>query len=62
MEFLLGVFVGGLMVGGIVFAKVQALKAEANATPNDYLTGKGKAVVPHAPIEIDPLTSHGESP
>lgn len=41
MEFLLGVFVGGLVVGGIVFAKVQANKAvaRAEATPNRYLTG-----------------------
>lgn len=42
MEFLIGVFVGGLMVGGVILAKVLANKAEANATPNHYLTGKDR--------------------
>ena len=61
MEFFLGVFVGGFVVGGIMFAKMMAAKADAAAAPNDYLTGKGKAVAPTEPVEIDPITNPGES-
>jgi len=49
MDFFIGVFVGGLTVGGIVFAKVMAAKAEANAGSNAYLTGKGRIEVISGP-------------
>lgn len=42
MDFLIGVFVGGLVVGGLWFAKVMVTKAEAITGSNDYLTGKGR--------------------
>lgn len=76
MDFFIGVFVGGFVVGGIMFAKIMAIKAEAAAKKNRYLTGwrpheadddghvseAAKAVVPVKPVEIDPITNPGESP
>ena len=65
MEFLIGVLVGGLMVGGTVLAKVLAMKAEAATRRRSrspaYLSGKGRPVVPAEPVEIDPCTGHGKS-
>ena len=39
MDFWLGLVVGGFVVGGLMFARMMEMKADAEAKKNRYLTG-----------------------
>ncbi len=60
MEFLIGLFVDALVVGGVILAKVKANAVVARAETPQYLSGKGRVVVPTEPERVRQQSGYGE--